>query len=468
MKLLTNWESIYNCIARLARFVSDRAKMQDYISYITTEIMPPDRFFCLDVILDKKLNGILYNSDGTITINSDNFELISDLVESATDELIERRNLQEIFIFLQILDKALSENLLSESWKEELGEAQYLNSNQEGTGIGVLPYYHCGWDLSTERFNRSHDINVFIDNFLVINLDNLKDIVVKNIFIDSNIKLNKVRLKVGLSPLWRWVNFKVRNDVKNGKKVINIEYCSNYEKENDIIGKTIDKATEENVDILLFPEMLGNDEMSKSIRKKLIKSRPRYPQIIVLPSIWKDGTNKAKVIDRYGIEILEQGKRTSYIDKENLFGENLVPYNELNVMHIKGFGRILIMICRDFLEEKSLEKILDELRPTIILVPSFSTGYHDFDRVKGICEGHECVVVWVNSCAKRKNKDPFGFIDKAGHSFLSDSDRLIVFPSNENRGEECDKCEECCEHTVCLYTGTLINPKAMEGEDDYD
>ena len=163
MKLLTNWENIYNCIAKLARFVNDIAKDHDYISYTTAEIVPPNSYSCLDEILDKQLNGKLYTPSGTITINSDNFELISELVVSATDELIKRSNLQEIFIFIQILDKVLFKNLLIESWKEELGEAQYLNSNQKETKIGILPYYHCGWDLSSERFNRSHDLNVFID-----------------------------------------------------------------------------------------------------------------------------------------------------------------------------------------------------------------------------------------------------------------------------------------------------------------
>lgn len=465
MKLLTNWESIYNCIAKLARFVNDNAKKEDYISYTTTVMESPNSYINLDGILDKKLNGILYDLSGTISINSDNFALIKDLIISSTDELIERSNLPEIFIFLEILDHALFENIMSESWKEELAEAQYLNSNYTETGIGILPYYHCGWDISSERFNRSHDLNVFINNFLIIDLNNLDDIYVKNFFIDSNIQLNKTYLKVGLSPLWRWVNFKFRKEVENGNKVINIEYCSNSEKENDIICKTIDKATEENVDILVFPEMLGNSEMSKSIRKKLIKSRPEYPQIIVLPSIWNNGTNKSRVVDRYGIEIFEQGKRNPFIGKD-LFCENLDPYNELNVMHIRGFGRILIMICRDFLEVRSLQKILDELRPTMILVPSFSTGYHDFNRVKGICEGHECAVVWVNSCADRKNNDPFGFIDKAGHSFRSDSDRLNVFPDSENGNDECYRCEEDCEYKICLYVGTLINPGA--GKDDHD
>lgn len=463
MKLLTNCESIYNCIARLVRFVNDKAKKQDYISHTTTEIVPPNSYFCLDIILDKKLNGILYDLSGTITINSENIELIRDLVISATNELINRNNLQEIFIFLEILDKALYENIMSESWKEEIAKAQYLNSNQKETGIGILPYYHCGWDLSTERFNRSHDLNVFIYNILIIDLNNLEDISVKNFFIDSNIKLNKEKLKVGLSPLWKWVNFNFRKEVENGNKVINIEYCSDSEKENEIIGKIIDKATEEKVDILLFPEMMGNNEMSKSIRKKLIKSRPEYPQIIVLPSLWNKGTNKSRVVDRYGIEIFEQGKRTPFIDKDS-FCENLNPYNELNVMHFRGFGRILIMICRDFLEVRSLQKILNELRPTMILVPSFSTGYHDFDRVKGICEGHECTVVWVNSCADRKLHDPFGFIDKAGHSFCSSNDKFICFPNSEKTNDDCYRCEEECEYKACLYTGTLINPMARKDD----
>ena len=63
MDLLTGWGDIYNCIAELARFVKNKACDEDYISFTSTEIAPPDSYLCLDMILDKKLNGILYDSE---------------------------------------------------------------------------------------------------------------------------------------------------------------------------------------------------------------------------------------------------------------------------------------------------------------------------------------------------------------------------------------------------------------------
>lgn len=457
MDLLIGYRDVYNCIAKLAYFVNKKADIADYVSFESTEIVPPDSYLCLDAILNKRLNGILYNSFGTLTLDNNRYLEVSNLIQLATDELVKNGSLHEIFIFLQVLDKVLFTNIISESWKEELGESQYLNSNERETGFGILPFYHCGWDLSSERINRSHDINVFVRNFLIVNLNNLSGLDINHFFVDSKLKFDCRELRVGLSPLWKWVNFEYDNKIENGEKIINIKHNSDFLKENEMICKIIDKATKEKVDILLFPELLGNDEMKNVVRKKLLKSRCEFPKLIVLPSVWKDGRNTTRVVNRYGIEIFEQGKRTPYIDKKN-YRENLKVYRKINVMHVRGFGRILIMICRDFLEVRELQRILDELRPTMIMVPSFSTGYHDFDRVKGICEAHECVVVWVNSCAGGKMEDPIGFIDKAGHSFITDEDRLKTFFSCEKRVNGC--CEE-----LCLYTDTLINPNAMKGAD---
>lgn len=460
MGFVTNWDEIYNCIARLARFIKDKAKQRDYIDFISNEIAPPNNYVSLDDVIDRQLNGILYDFSGTISLSDENFEKACEIILYATEELLSRESIQEIFIFLQILDKAMERNILNESWKEEIGEYQYLNSNFKETGIGILPFYHCGWELSRERISRSHDINVFVDNYLLVDLEELRDLNVVHYYLDSSISLNKYQLKVGVSPLWKWKNFDYKEEVKDSKKVINISYNSDYRKETDIIYKTIESASKEQVDILLFPEMHGNVEMKKIIRNKMLAVRYEYPKLIVLPSVWKDGENKASVINRFGIEIFEQGKRTPFIDENNYY-ENLNPYNGLNVMHIRGFGRIIIMICRDFLEVRVVEKMLDELRPTMVLIPSFSTGYHTFERVKGICEAHECAVVWVNSCAGSREENPIGFVAKAGHSYDSEEDKnVLFFPCCESKIQ----CEGSCESKGCLYTTTLINPKAMEGE----
>ena len=138
-------------------------------------------------------------------------------------------------------------------------------------------------------------------------------------------------------------------------------------------------------------------------------------------------------------------------------------------MHIRGLGRILVIICRDFLEVKEVEDIFNEIRPTLVLIPSFSTGFHDFDVIKGIGEAHECVMGWVNSCARSKEGDPIGFVDRAGHSYKVEGERTQLFyPCNVDKDTR-NSCQCCldCDINICLYTADLINPKFVQGEDEY-
>ena len=43
----------------------------------------------------------------------------------------------------------------------------------------------------------------------------------------------------------------------------------------------------------------------------------------------------------------------------------------LHLLHIKGLGRICIIICYDYLETQNRDRIIKNLRPTLICSPSF-------------------------------------------------------------------------------------------------
>ena len=467
--MLTKWDEIYNCIAILARYVKDLAKTQDYIDFTSNEVGPPDSFICLDALAGKKLKDVLYNESGSILLNESNIFRAVNIIKLATDELLKKGNIHEILVFFQVLDKSLADNILAESRKEELDDSYYLNMNVEETQIGILPYFHCGWELSSERINRSHGINVFVDNYMIVDLSALKNLQIINHYLDSNIlPMNKKKIRVGVSPLWNWINFEAKKEVENGRKVINISYNSDSAKETDIVYQTIEKAAEEKVDILVFPEMHGNAEMKNILRNRMLKAKFDYPKLVVLPSYWNEGENIASIIEKHGIGVIEQGKRIAFIDKDD-YHENLKSYDELHVMHIKGLGRIIVIICRDFLEVKELAAVFDEIRPTLVLVPSFSTGFHDFDAVKGIGEAHECVMVWVNSCADSKAGDPVGFVDRAGHSYNADEERMQLFYPCDAKKNSQNGCKSCCncDINICLYTADLINSKFVQGEDAY-
>ena len=52
----------------------------------------------------------------------------------------------------------------------------------------------------------------------------------------------------------------------------------------------------------------------------------------------------------------------------------------------------------DFMQKEYRRMILDVLKATLIIVPSFSTGNFDFRQVMGECRQYDCGVIWLNCC----------------------------------------------------------------------
>lgn len=452
---MSKWEKrniVFNSIAVLIRVLIDKVSKDQLIGYECTDLYDLQHDSNLAII---EFEGLLYDENGTLHIEeNESWDKLIETIESFLNKPDEQKEISEMLLFLQYMDNAMQKVFDNCRTEFELGEFRYLNSNVDETGIGIVPKCICRWmQLSADK-NRSHEVNNLLKNFYAINLVELGKFQIVHHFIDSREFIDKEVLNIGVSPLWKWESYHSEHVKIKSEKVINPSYQSDMEMENRIILKTLQEASEKELDIIVFPEMHGNVKTCEVVTKHILMTRRlyRYPALIVLPSIWNDGKNYAYTISGKGKILFQQEKRTRFISKEKAYENlSLSERPEIHVLHIQGIGRILVMICRDFLERDELELLLKHTKATMILVSAYSTGLHDFERVSGICCAYECSVVLINSCAGYKNGDLLGFIERAGHSVPEGENKIVKINPCErfdNIGESCQYCREYC----CLFT----------------
>lgn len=62
-------------------------------------------------------------------------------------------------------------------------------------------------------------------------------------------------------------------------------------------------------------------------------------------------------------------------------------------------GRMGILICKDFLIDDNRKLLCDILKTTLILVPSFTTGEHNFEILLSQKFQNDCNIAWCNTCS---------------------------------------------------------------------
>lgn len=183
----------------------------------------------------------------------------------------------------------------------------------------------------------------------------------------------------------------------------------------------------EGVDISIFPEMLGSKALIDALKTKLgsfpKEGEPPFPSLIVCPTWWHNNKNVCIVLNNRGEEVLRQEKQFAfpYNEGDEQYKENIRPDKTIHLIHCEGIGRIAIMICKDALNRDYLLSVIKELKTTLIIVPAFSTGYHDFEEIMQLCRPYDCAAIWVNSCSVQMinnrsddNLDTIGFTIQIG------------------------------------------------------
>lgn len=269
-------------------------------------------------------------------------------------------------------------------------------------------------------------------------------------------------MKIGITPFGDNTKLYVHKmETENGICQFQVNGFSNEDELVRNVVDTIERAKNLGIDILCFPEMLGSEKILNKMQGILSQfpesEGASYPVLTICPTIWKNGENTTTVLNDLGEKVLEQSKQKAFEFEENgqFYREALNPKRHIQLIHCDGIGRLGILICRDAIEREYLQAMLDLLKVTLLIVPSFSTGYFDFSENLQACSAYDCCVVWINTCSalpeNKKTPDDFvGFVSKTGKKTMFRNGQYCFKFSQCKKMKDGQACRECI-YTEKLY-----------------
>lgn len=360
---------------------------------------------------------------------------------------------------LQLLDNSLA-SLLQEKIREFQTDdfSVVLNTNREATGVGLIPRCSCVWERA-HRLSQSYNrLDNFLFHLLLMENSVLGELVDKHIFLKNDLFpgfAHKKSVKIAATPLLLHRPFEIVPYTEDDFQWCRIDAdSSGYSTQNEAVWQKICRADEQQCDILVFPELLGNPTMCADISNRLRK-KPSRLSLIVLPSAWARHMNTVTVLNGRGDILCRQSKQNPFRLVHNGRGylESIRINRVVNILHHEGIGRIAILICKDFLATRYMEQLMRCFRLTLIIVPSFSTGSYDFRQSFDLCAHDDCNVIWINTCSalekgKEANFGHIGYVRKRIGRNDDDSQRLCEMPICR------DAFDGVCHHD-CLFVETI-------------
>ena len=358
---------------------------------------------------------ILFEENGQI--HNLRLSEMDDSFFSSLKKVISEDDIYLLHLLVYCMDRAIIQcyNTL-ETFEEEYEEIEGLNDNWKETGISILKRVSCAWQVR----NIGSCEESLLYNFYYIEMQ--EDIKISNHVLQGSsvLKSGKSNLRVAISPLTKEevVVFsepyeRVNIHTKQKQHYFRVETIKNTEWLEQEIIRNMEYSGTHDVDILVFPEMLGSQEMLNNVLDFFQQNQDKkVPPLVVFPSIWEkteDDRNNTNVscllLDGRQI-MFRQNKRICfyYKDKdgtkvfEDINRDPNVP-DILNVLHVDGIGRICIIICYDYLHNENREMIRKLIKPTLICCPSFSTGSFNFQILQESGYYAGCNSIWCNTCS---------------------------------------------------------------------
>lgn len=452
------YKMLYDLMAVLIKNIIDNAD-EDFF----------DRYSALGGAARETINGILEKKFPELFENRQPKEIISSVLYD--DDFFRRlyqttkREPEEIDLQLNVallskLDICLSKRV---EFYSTLREIHGLNANIQESRIQLLPRCICSWEHRSRGANYRSDLSNYLKFFYYVELDKLDGYDVRHIFLDPSTfakAAERQYLRVGLSPLTDRGELEWMPDERLGVQYFYVTGVKNQDEIEHNMLSIMDKAKREEVDILCYPEMLGNRELYNSAVSALSafpEDDKSYPPIVILPSIWDKRHNTSIVMDDSGNDILHQEKQHPYLFPYEVshekYLEDLEPDRVIHLIHCRGIGRMAVMICKDALTKSYIHMFLDVLKVTLLFIPSFSTGYYAFQEIVESCKSADCCACWINTCSAerlaevdKESLDTIGLVLKAGkRSFM----RNGIYPC-ERVGQRCKSggygdtnCRDC-------------------------
>lgn len=299
-------------------------------------------------------------------------------------------------------------------------EFERLNIASPQYGM-LLPRVYCEWAKKTLRDTESlasNPLALALNNYYWV--DNMPNWQITHLYYDffrvgQNKKLVKEcePLVIASSPLDRQSPFHLFTDKETMKF-----YTSIYdERDNHLIKRmksTIDASMAHNAKILLFPEYMGTPGSTAAIQEYIAQlMTSQKPKLYFLPTVFsqENGSwqNTLTVLDEDGDCIFKYHKQHPFqFDKNKLtpdgtitekFFEPITSDRYLYILHIPGVGRLGVMICSDIFMEGYLSTLLDNLKISLLLYPTYTSGRDRMVRQLALTNHGMCDVILCNTCA---------------------------------------------------------------------
>lgn len=449
-------EKIYNLFAELCAFIGQTQTDNYLIRYSCISDKEQKR------ISDKIMSNAPFShlKDPVLTSLREE-DLTGDFLEELrafAGKLIAQNDRNCIMKVLQTLDEALFRILENTtSGVTEAAIMRPLNSNWRYIGIELFPRCRCVWARKSRQYFSERRIDNCLKHFIVVEKKRVACIEEHHIFLPKGFFPQFDRkgfLKVAASPVSAQSDFEVLFHCHHAFQTFSLDYDRSLsDRAHDLIWKKIIQAGKGNAELIVFPEMLGTPDMEDVIRARLQALPPgeqeKLPALIVLPTVFIEGQNYASILDRHGDLLARQYKQNPYIMEHagESYMENITGSNEVIIFHYPGIGRFTVMICKDFLTTRYMERLMRSFKLTLIIVPAYSTGAYDFRTSFETCAHDYCNVVWINSCAamvpeKEDNFRYIGYVRKRITRYQMPSD--AHFEMKPCRGLFKGECAENC------------------------
>lgn len=344
----------------------------------------------------------------------------------------------------------------------------------------LLPNLRCEWEKENARSSREmgmDPLSVLLRNYIWVPFDprwNVRHLYcdIRNIGTNHALHKEKPPFRAVSSPLCSTAPFVVELDSESGA------FFPRYSTLHDALlkeraKKIIDEAIEESADIVLFPEMMGTEELLRFCADYIADHESTLlPSITILPScerqIDQKWSNSLRILDKNGDCVFQYSKKHPFrFDmKTEGNGCKLLKYFEpiddcdrqACVIHVPGIGRIGVFICSDVFLQGFLDMLVEQMKITLLLFPTFSPGSDQLLRSLSPAFQYVCDVLLCNTCAawdnillplkertKNENYDssfitrylPYGHRVRSGRDPFSDSTIPLLV---DCKGNNCEGC----------------------------
>lgn len=457
------WTEKYNIMATAIRLLIDHNCRQNEINAWTA-----GTFHWHEVSL-RAADEIIQNPDMLpkifITHGEKAFGLLIELIHHL-DQLLDFGSSTSVSSFMTDPDIVLSPMV-------------NLNTNSDITKIELFPRYPCTWNDSKKPIG----IKSAMKNYSYYDTNKNKEYKVRHYILKENPLSHKHFFRIAVSPYTNAHVLGVR-DICNEKQqnVLRISGIGSDNLGHNVrdgyyldqqgmmkrLNACIQKASEQDVDILIFPEMLGTpsiiqEGLSKMLELEYGTTESASPFMVLFPTIWTQTGEKCTnslsvgitgaIADANGVSAsFVQEKQNAYLKRigsfcgklEDIMGDGIV-----NVLHIPNLGRIVFPICADFLNDDYRNFLLESLAPTLILCPSFSQGFDEFIQSTALSGPNKCHIIWCNSCAaihhySEWNPEKFNYNDICCAGIAGYSREYAPVKPNA-------ECEGNCGKEYCLF-----------------